>query len=404
MNLDFLQLAVKSAIPLVYIRTDDLVNIEEVLSFIAGDKVRPLNIPEVIAKVSDLKVPEGKLHFTTGECKSMVKLYHFATMNELTIIFVNTERSILQVDCGNVLPPKEMVINFLSGISQNPLELLPAYGGLTLKDVNEISKMTMTRDEELSVRGINKTRGCYSNLRGITQVDTAMSYYKVPTYLHDWLGTNTQFFMDPVHDSLTPRGLLFDGPPGTGKSAAAKHIAATFGLPLYRLDIGAMKGKYVGDSEGNLLAALSQVDQIEPCVVIFDEVEKVFQSTGDSGVTSSMLSQLLWWLQEHRTRVFSVMTTNDKDAIPKELYREGRIDGVMEFLGIQGSESGFEFALGAMTSMAKELGGSIEGDSTSELKDRIKLLYMDANTVPQVKLTQVAYNLIREMLSNAEEA
>lgn len=404
MSLDFLKLAVKSKIPLIYVRTDDLVNVEEVLSFIAGEQVRPINVPEVISKISDLKVPEGYLHFTTCECKSMVKLYRFCKANELTIICVNTERSVVHVDCGTVLPPKEMVYQFLSTISDEPATLLPAFGGLTLKDVQEISKMTATRDEALSVRGVNKTRGCYSNLKGITQVDTVMGYYKVPKYLHNWLDTNTQFFMQPVHDSLTPRGLLFDGPPGTGKSAASKHIAATFGLPLYRLDIGAMKGKYVGDSEGNLLAALSQVDQVEPCVVIFDEIEKVFQTTGDSGVTSSMLSQLLWWLQEHRSRVFTVMTTNDKAAIPKELYREGRIDGVMEFLGIQGAADGFEFAKGAMDVMVAQLGGSVEGDSYAELKDRVALLYADGDTIPQVKLTQVAYNLVREMLSNAEEA
>lgn len=156
--------------------------------------------------------------------------------------------------------------------------------------------MTMTRDEALSARGINKTRAGYRKLKGIQQVPTEQKYYLEPSYLKEWLHTNTEFFLHPIHESLVPRGLLFDGPPGTGKTLAAKHIASTFGIPLYRLDIGAMKGKYVGDSEGNLLAALASVDQVAPAVVIFDEVEKIFQSTGDSGVTSSMLSQLLWWL------------------------------------------------------------------------------------------------------------
>ena len=76
----------------------------------------------------------------------------------------------------------------------------------------------------------------------------------------------------------------------------------------------------------------------------------------------------------------------------------------MEFLGISDADEGFDFALGAMTSMASELGGTIEGDSTSELKTRVKMLYVDSEVVPQVRLTQVAYNLIREMLSNSEEA
>lgn len=183
---------------------------------------------------------------------------------------ISNEKSVLQFDGGTLVPPKELVLKFLSEISENPDDILPSFGGLTLKDVGEVAKMTMTRDENLTQRGINETRRGYRNLKGIQQVGTQLTYYKEPHYLEDWLTTNTQFFLNPVHASLTPRGLLFDGPPGTGKTLAAKHIAATFGVPLYRLDIGAMKGKYVGDSEGNLLAALAQVDQVEPCVVIFD--------------------------------------------------------------------------------------------------------------------------------------
>lgn len=399
-----LKLAMKSGLPLIYVRTDDIINIEEVLTHIAGEPCKPLNVPEVIQKVSELTVPKGRLHFTSSECKSLVKLYHFCVEHDLTIVFVNTEKSVLQFDGGTVVPPKDLVLKFLSEISPNAEELLPAYGGLTLKDVGEVSKMTMTRDESLTVRGVNQTRSGYNNLRGITQVGTQMSFYQVPHYLEDWLKINSQFFLNPVHPSLTPRGLLFDGPPGTGKSAAAKHIASTFGVPLYRLDIGAMKGKYVGDSEGNLLAALAQVDQVEPCVVIFDEVEKIFQGSDGSGVTTSMLSQLLWWLQEHRTKVFSVMTTNNKEIIPEELYREGRIDDVMLFLGVEGFLDGYEFSKGAFDTMVEELGGEgVDVDSYSELQKRVKTLYADSATVPQAKLTQAAYTLVREMLSAGGE-
>lgn len=189
-------------------------------------------------------------------------------------------------------------MQFLSEISDFPDELLPAFGGLTLKDIGEIAKMTMTRDETLTPRGVNTTRRGYSNLRGITQVDTNMPYYLCPSYLEEWMGVNAEFFTNPKHASLTPRGLLFGGIPGTGKTLASKYIAAAFGVPLYRLDLGAMMGKYVGESEASLNAALAQIDQVEPCVCILDEVEKVFQSQGDSGVTSRLLSQLLWWLQE----------------------------------------------------------------------------------------------------------
>jgi DNA polymerase III delta prime subunit len=115
-----------------------------------------------------------------------------------------------------------------------------------LKDVGEIAKLTMTRDEDITPRGVSETRRGYNKLRGITQVDGDLGYYLCPSYLKKWMDSNKEFFTHPAHPSLMPRGLLFDGPPGTGKTLASKYIANEFGVPLYRLDLGAMMGKYVG--------------------------------------------------------------------------------------------------------------------------------------------------------------
>jgi len=46
------------------------------------------------------------------------------------------------------------------------------------------------------------------------------------------------------------------------------------------------------------------------------------------------LGYLLWWLQEHQSKVLVVMTTNDEKKIPPELYRAGRVDEAVEFTGI----------------------------------------------------------------------
>jgi SpoVK/Ycf46/Vps4 family AAA+-type ATPase len=49
----------------------------------------------------------------------------------------------------------------------------------------------------------------------------------------------------------------------------------------------------------------------------------------DNGVTTRILSQLLWWLSEHRSKVLTLMTTNNQEALPPELYRPGRLDIVI---------------------------------------------------------------------------
>lgn len=400
-----LELALASTLPLIYVRTDDVINVEEVLSFISNEPATPINLPETIAKASDLKLPEARVLYTSSECRSLAKLYRLAVEMEKTIVFINTEKSVLQFDGGTLVPPKELVLKFLTemGVCEEPEELLPSFGGLTLKDIGEIAKMTMTRDESLTPRGVSETRRGYNKLQGITQVNTEQDYYVCPPDLQNWLKANTSFFKAPKHPSLTPRGLLFDGPPGTGKTLASKHIAQEFGVPLYRLDLGAMMGKYVGESEGNLNAALAQVDEVEPCVIIFDEVEKVFQGTSDSGVTSRLLSQLLWWLQEHKTKVFTVMTTNNVKTIPAELHREGRIDKTMQFLGIESFKGGYDFAKGAFDSMLNEMQATASAEDYTELTKRVKSLFVDNMPVPQSKITQTTYALVREALSSVDE-
>jgi hypothetical protein len=411
--MDMLKLAIKSRLPLIHVKTDDTVNVKEVLSFLAGNdptqeeeevKVVAIDLTQIAAAKGTVTMPEGDIFYTSTEVGNAAKLYRIAVHEGKTFIFVNTQKTPLMFDGGQLVPPKELMLHFLKEMEvDQPDEILPAFGGLTLKDMGEVAKMTMTRDESLTVRGINETRRGYNKLQGITQVDATQKFYIPPKELQDWLGFNAPFFTSE-HLALRPRGLLFDGPPGTGKTEAAKLIASTLGVALYRLDLGTMMGKYVGDSEGNLNAALQQIDEVEPCVVILDEVEKVFRGmSSDNGVTSRMLSQLLWWLQAHETKVFTVMTTNDINAIPKELYREGRIDKTMQFMGINDWKDAYTFARSAMRGLMDDLGKPTPSTpQLEELSKRVKGQYTNEVThVPQAKLVSLVNGLVKEVLTGS---
>lgn len=126
-----------------------------------------------------------------------------------------------------------------------------------------------------------------------------------------------------------PRGVLLVGVPGCGKSLSAKAIAASWNLPLYRLDLSTIYGQWLGQSEGRLKEALSTAEHVAPCVLWIDEIEKGLAGAGagDSGGTSTRLvGQFLFWLQEARSRVFVVATANDISRLPPELLRRGRFD------------------------------------------------------------------------------
>lgn len=127
-----------------------------------------------------------------------------------------------------------------------------------------------------------------------------------------------------------PKGALLVGVPGCGKSLTAKAIAAAWSMPLLRLDMGALRSKFVGESEGNIRKALRVAETVAPCVLWVDEIEKAMagasQGAADGGVSADALGAVLSWMQDRAGSVFVVATANDVSALPPELLRKGRFD------------------------------------------------------------------------------
>lgn len=129
-----------------------------------------------------------------------------------------------------------------------------------------------------------------------------------------------------------PRGAMLVGIPGCGKSLTAKAVATAWGVPLLRLDLGSLKSKFVGESEGNLRKALGVVEAIGRCVVWLDEIEKSLagatDGSADGGVSSDALGTILSWMQERKGEAFVIATANDVSKLPPELLRKGRFDEI----------------------------------------------------------------------------
>ena len=120
-----------------------------------------------------------------------------------------------------------------------------------------------------------------------------------------------------------PRGVALIGIPGTGKSLSAKMLAGLWKLPLLRLDIGALFGSLLGESEQNLRKAVMLAETVSPCILWVDEMEKAFAGSGASslnaGAATRVFGTFLTWMQEHRSPVFVIATANDIEGLPPEL-------------------------------------------------------------------------------------
>lgn len=151
--------------------------------------------------------------------------------------------------------------------------------------------------------------------------------------LKEWLYEKKEL-MDPKKKEeltkrgiATPKGILLTGVPGCGKSLCSKAVASIFNIPLYRLDLATVQGQYVGQSERQLKEALDTAEYVSPCVLWIDEIEKGLNDN-NSSVTSKMIGQFLFWLQECTKPVFVIASANSVDSLPPELIRKGRFDEI----------------------------------------------------------------------------
>jgi hypothetical protein len=401
-----LKLSVAAGVPLIAISTRDVLNLPSVVEAITGKtpvRLDPENPQAGLLKDAKQKlfyiVPLRRLEYPWEDIYR--KLLDLAA----STLVVNPHHVVEPMfNAGEVMVPQKLTLSLMKNVisdEKRAMALVQVLGGCTIKETAELVRLTMARDASLTPRGVMQTRkAIFTPGKGLTPIDPTQAYYGAPLPLQAWVERERPFFLNASDPRLTPRGLLFDGPPGTGKTAGAKWIAAQLGVPLFRVDVAGTKGRFVGDSETAMATNLARVDAEEPCVALIDEVEKIFgHDHYDGGTTASMLSQLLWWLAEHPSRVLTVMTTNNSKILPRELYREGRIDEVMMFKGVPwGVERrGFiESVLRTFPAFAKVKGSAIDPIVTTMMNAISEIEF-----IPQAKLTELVYRYLKSQKSSA---
>ena len=347
-----LKLAIKSGLPLITVVTDDVVNAGAVITAVANQKAQPYQ-PNLKPNIA-----QSQLYYISDSDKLDLKVqYQLFSQRGSTLIVINpTEVHSAAFDAGVLIAPPSMIKKFVEkyGDDEHHDGLMAAMAGLSFEQVFQVSKLAMTKHGVYTPRAVRDIRRTFfGTVRGLQMLSTDFLFYAPDPELTKWLSDSGRFLTEFDEPLLTPRGMLFNGPPGTGKTMGAKFLARSLDLPLYHLDIAGLMEKYVGESEHNLRIALKQAEQSAPCVMLIDEVEKLFSNgNDDTGVTSRMLSTILWWLQEHKSKVFTIMTTNKEAAIPPELYRPGRIDSEVNFKRLTPSEA-IQFAV-ALSSVMNE--------------------------------------------------
>lgn len=273
--------------------------------------------------------------------------------------------------------------------------------GLTKLEIDHVLNMIIETKNNISISGrdiIIKEKGQIIKKSSILEIiDFKEKIEDIGGLegLKEWLKSKAQVFrrLDEAKKFGvdTPKGVLLVGMPGCGKSLAAKASARLFNVPLLRLDIGRLLGKYVGESEHNMRVALKTAESISPCILWIDEIEKAFaginQDGGASDITKRLFGQFLTWLQEKENTVFVVATANDITAFPPEFLRKGRFDEVffIDFPNEEERERIFEIHLekrGKLTDdidinkLAKKTEGYCGADIEEVVKNAVENIFI----------------------------
>lgn len=208
--------------------------------------------------------------------------------------------------------------------------------GLTHNDVRRLVRNVIYDDGAISedeLPEINRAKFELLDMQGVVSFEYETAKFGDVGGLRQfkrWLNEREVFFRgEPPKGLEPPKGVLLVGVQGGGKSLAAKASAGLLGLPLLRVDFGALYNKYHGETERNLREALKLAEAVAPCVLWFDEMEKGLASDDNDGGTSRrVLGSLLTWLAERCSPIFVVATANAIEELPPELIRKGRFDEI----------------------------------------------------------------------------
>jgi transitional endoplasmic reticulum ATPase len=134
-----------------------------------------------------------------------------------------------------------------------------------------------------------------------------------------------------------PKGILFSGPSGTGKTLMAKALAGETGLNFISISAPILFSKWLGESEKALHQIFKKAKQSAPCILFFDEIDALGMSRNATLEASSTVERVstqffneLDNLSDH-SQVIVLGASNREEFLDPALTRAGRLDCILRF-------------------------------------------------------------------------
>ncbi len=245
-------------------------------------------------------------------------------LSEITHGFVGADLEALCKEAGMVTLRRYLVLcgkNKLDSFLASPDHLQ-----ITMEDfLNALREIEPTATREFFTERSTLT---WEHIGGLHSIkETLLSIVK-------WPLTHPDLFK--AGNVSPPRGILFSGPSGTGKTLMAKALAGETGLNFISVSSPILFSKWLGESEKALHEIFKKAKQSAPSILFFDEIDALVPKRGgesEAGVVERMASQLFRELDSlsDLSQVVVLGATNRKDLLDPALLRAGRLDFILEF-------------------------------------------------------------------------
>jgi transitional endoplasmic reticulum ATPase len=176
---------------------------------------------------------------------------------------------------------------------------------------------------------IEKSTATFADLGGLTDMKRLLDAVVEHSHMHN-----------EIYDQVgltPPRGILFVGPSGTGKTAMARSLSGEKQIPLIAIDGPQLYSKWLGESERALREVFKKARRAAPCILFFDTIDALAPKFGadhlGSDIYQRILSQLLREIDNLRDvkGVLLLAATNRPERVEPALLRSGRFDYILPF-------------------------------------------------------------------------
>ena len=242
--------------------------------------------------------------------------------------------AVLQVEDGMLADPRELAeaLHDIPLTLSDRLTVTLAMGRkvrLRVADLGQVECGLFTDKTVLSLQAQDGRAAGYEAVGGLAeQIDRIHEMVAAPLLrpeLFDRLGIRP------------PRGILFTGPPGSGKTLLARTVAANTAATFFQINGPEIVSKHYGDSEAALRQVFASAAKSQPAIIFIDEIDAIAPRreglSGEKQVERRIVAQLLTLMDglEDRGSVVVMAATNLPDTLDPALRRPGRFDREISF-------------------------------------------------------------------------